>query len=274
MKQRELSCCFFRTEGKPAAHGCWCFKREARNLINGLRFLAGIIVVDACWWKRFLCFCTLYWGEIPNYVFMLKRWSKKVFKWLPSWYFFPIHLIHLSLKLLINGIEGMTKAEKLQLFCIKFSEGIMESMPQLMLSFFVILQHGSKDWVEVASIFGSSLSLLYCFSMKYAYLKYSHYPTKKEIFIAGLNNIIPIILFYAGKFVELTILISSQNLGSSLIFVKLVFITIVFYLQFYDIKHHTIKKIAKFFTCSRTVLIFYFVTTVIHTKLCYNSYSY
>ena len=39
--------------------------------------------------------------------------------------FFPIHLIHLSLKLLINGIEGMTKAEKLQLFCIKFSEGIM-----------------------------------------------------------------------------------------------------------------------------------------------------
>ena len=192
----------------------------------------------------------------------IKRSCKGIIHGIP----FPIQLINLSLKMLVYGNEGMTEQDKLHLFIINFSEGIRESMPQLMLSFYVILQHGLEDQVQVASILGSSLSLLYCFSMKYAYLKYSHYPTKKEIFIAGLNNIIPIILFYAGQFVELTILISSQNLGSFLIFVKLLFITIVFYLQFYDIKHHTIKKIAKFFTCSRTVLIFYFVTTVIHTK--------
>ena len=70
MKQRELSCCSFRTEGKPAARGCWCFKREARNLINGLRFLAGIIVVDACWWKRFYAFALLREGKFLTYVFI------------------------------------------------------------------------------------------------------------------------------------------------------------------------------------------------------------
>ena len=98
--------------------------------------------------------------------------------------FYPFYLIQLSLKLLIYGTDGMTKVEKLQLFSIKYTEGIMESLPQLMLSFYVILRHGLEDWVQVASIFGSSLSLLYGYSMRHAYLKNSHYPTKKQIFSA------------------------------------------------------------------------------------------
>ena len=99
--------------------------------------------------------------------------------------FFPIHLIYFSLKLLVYGNEKMTEREKLNLFVIKFREGITESLPQLMLSIYVILQHCLKDWIQVASIFGSSISLLYNFSMKFAYLKHLHYPTNMEIFIVN-----------------------------------------------------------------------------------------
>ena len=185
--------------------------------------------------------------------------------------FLPIHLIHLSLKLLINGIEGMTKAEKLQPFCIKFSEGIMESLPQLMLSFYVILQHGLEEWVQVASILGSSLSLLCGFSMRHAYLKNSHYPTKKEIFVAGLDNIIPMTLFYVGQFVFITILIYwSNNFGSihGLVYLILPVFGMILFLQTYDngMKYQSLKEFANIFTCTRTVLIFFFIITVSHTE--------
>ena len=196
--------------------------------------------------------------------------AKRFYKGLLHGIFFPIHLIHLSLKLLVFGNEGMTEQEKLHLFAVKFSEGIMESFPQLMLSFYVILRHGLDEWVQVASIFGSSLSLLYCFSMKHAYLKNSHYPNKMEIFIAGLNNIIPMILLYVGQFVFITIVISWNNFSFGLPFyfwwVLCLVIGIISLLQYYGIKHQSFKKIGIIFTCSRVTLILFFVITVIHTE--------
>ena len=180
--------------------------------------------------------------------------------------FFPIQLIRLSFKLLIYGNEGMTEQEKLHLFAIKFTEGFMESMPQLMLSFYVILQHGLNNWVQVASILGSSLSLLYSFSMKHAYLKHLHYPTKKEIFIAGLNNIIPMILFNVGQLVGMAIVISRIKDIVIVVITMLYFILIITMLQMYDIKYHSIKKFINFFTCSMTGLIFFCVITVSHSE--------
>ena len=117
---------------------------------------------------------------------------------------FPIHLLYLSFKMLIYGNEVMTEQEKLHLFGIKFTEGLFESLPQLFLSYYVINHHGLEDPVQAASMLGSSLSLLYSYSMKQAYLKHSSYPTKKEIFLAGLKNVIPAYLYCYGMFVVMS----------------------------------------------------------------------
>ena len=85
-------------------------------------------------------------------------------------------------------------------FKIKFIETYFEAIPQLFLSLHILSNFGLdektiffKGDIQVFSLFGSILSILYNSSLKYAYIKYNEYPTHMQIFQAFLFNCIPIL---------------------------------------------------------------------------------
>ena len=101
----------------------------------------------------------------------------------------------------------------------------MESLPQLFLNFH-ILHHYKLDInsnVQIWSITGSLLSILYNFSLRYAYVENNQkIPTKKEIIISTLKNCIPLTNIILSMFVGLSI---NRKLGY--IFLSMIGIPIV-----------------------------------------------
>ena len=87
----------------------------------------------------------------------------------------PLYFIIQSIKELIYGTEEQSETIKLKTHKMKFCEAVMESFPQMILQFHLLLNHGLADdmstrIIQIASIVGSILSLLFNFSCRHAYL--------------------------------------------------------------------------------------------------------
>ena len=91
----------------------------------------------------------------------------------------------------------------------KFCECLLESFPQLCLSFHIIHHHGlDKSFVtktiQIASITGSLISLITNFSVRYAYLKYRKSPTIYQKLKSALLNCIPSMTFIFNMFIVMS----------------------------------------------------------------------
>ena len=77
MKQRELSCCSFRTEGKPAAQGLMLLQEGSKKLDKWTSFSCRDYCRRRVLMKEILCFCIIEGGEIPNLcIYLCQRGDK------------------------------------------------------------------------------------------------------------------------------------------------------------------------------------------------------
>jgi len=99
-------------------------------------------------------------------------------------FMYPVYLIFMVFKKIFYGSNALTEKEELALFKIRFTETIIESVPELGLSLYILHHHGldHEDYtffqgdLQVASIVGSVISILKNISAKHAYFdcEYRH----------------------------------------------------------------------------------------------------
>ena len=113
---------------------------------------------------------------------------------------YPLTYLKLIFKELMYGDSSLTESEKHYTHTVKFFESIVESIPQIGLSFYIIHHHGwdkpvfteySGD-LQIFCLFGSIMSVTFNMAMRRAWWTVGNFPPKEEIFKAMLWNFVPI----------------------------------------------------------------------------------
>ena len=106
---------------------------------------------------------------------------------------FPFYFMKLTAEEVWKGSEHVSQNKKLAGHSLKFTECMIESIPQLCLSFHLLHHYelDSNTYIQIGSIIGSILSIMYNFCVRYAYIEHDETPTNLQIAKSGLKNCIP-----------------------------------------------------------------------------------
>ena len=134
----------------------------------------------------------------------------------------------------------MTDKEELALFKIKFTEALLEAIPELGLNLYILHHHGfdQKDfhffpgYLQIGSMLGSVLSIIRNISAKHAYFNCEHtkanpkhpqkdkrIPSIKKIFESAMYNGIPIL----GMIASILIIMAKNKSVLQVFFIALMF---------------------------------------------------
>ena len=125
---------------------------------------------------------------------LLYLYRKKGYKRIKNCGFLLLYL-WLNLKDLISN--DLRWYEKQYIHCVKFIESIIESIPQIGLSFYIIHHHGWNEdgYIQVLSLAGSILSINLSMATRQAWKSTFYDPPKSKIFKGFLWNFLPITCF-------------------------------------------------------------------------------